>query len=281
MTRIVVWALLALLVAVPHASAQQRPLKTEDPETIGAGRILLEGGIDYLRSQQYPASGLEGHLWRFPTLGVSVGISSIAELQVDGGLISRLGVTEQRVAPLSGLLDIEGDTTSDIQDLVVGAKVRVKAESYRGPSVALRVATKLPNASNESGLGLDTIDFFASGIVGKTIQSIRLVGNVGVGILSDPTLGHRSNDVLTYGVSIARAVTDRAEVVGELYGRVSTSNGTALPGTETSGILNLGARYTTGSFRLDGAVLVGLNPTDPTYGLTGGFTYVFNAFEVP
>ena len=29
------------------AGAQQRPLVTEDPEPIGAGRVLLEGGIDF------------------------------------------------------------------------------------------------------------------------------------------------------------------------------------------------------------------------------------------
>ena len=29
------------------ASGQQRPLVTEDPEPIGAGRVLIEGGIDF------------------------------------------------------------------------------------------------------------------------------------------------------------------------------------------------------------------------------------------
>lgn len=281
MTRTLVRAALALLVFAVPAAAQQRPLKTEDPETIGAGRILLEAGIDYVRDQQYPVSGLEGQLWRLPTLGVSFGISSIAELQVDGGPLNRLSVTSQRPAGLSDLVDIDGDTTTDVEDLVVGTKVRLWSETYRRPAFALRVSTRLPNASNESGLGTDTLDFFGTAILGKTVESLRIVGNVGLGILSDPTLGHRSNDVLTYGVSLARAVTDRAELVGELYGRVSTKNGEPFPGTETSGLLNFGARYTTGAFRLDTAMLIGLNPTDPSFGLTGGFTYVFNAFEVP
>ncbi len=281
MTRTPVWAALALLLFTGPAAAQQRPLQTEDPETIGAGRILIEGGIDYARDQQYPVSGLEGHLWRLPTLGVSFGISSIAELQIDGGFVNRLTITDQNPAPLSGLLDIDGDQSSDVEDLVVGMKIRLVAETYQRPAFALRFATKLPNAGNESGLGTDTLDFFASAILGKTIESIRLVGNIGLGILSDPTVGHQSNDVLTYGVSLARAITDRAELVGELNGRISTKNGEPFPGTETRGLLNFGARYTTGSFRLDGAVLVGLNPTDPAFGFTGGFTYVFNAFEVP
>ena len=42
------------LVAVP-AFAQQRPLVTEDPEVVGAGRVLLEGGIDYGRDVLFPA----------------------------------------------------------------------------------------------------------------------------------------------------------------------------------------------------------------------------------
>ena len=39
---------------------------------------------------------------------------------------------------------------------------------------------------------------------------VRVVGNIGVGILADPTNGQRQNDVLTYGVSLARAVTQRS-----------------------------------------------------------------------
>ena len=42
------------------ADAQQRPLITEDPETIGAGRVLVEAGVDYARDAEFPASGLEG-----------------------------------------------------------------------------------------------------------------------------------------------------------------------------------------------------------------------------
>jgi hypothetical protein len=59
----------------------------------------------------------------------------------------------------------------------------------------------------------------------KTIQSIRVVGNFGAAILSDPTTGHRQNDVVTYGVSLARAITGAAEVVAELNGRVSVRSG--------------------------------------------------------
>jgi hypothetical protein len=54
------------MATVAAAQAQQRPLVTEDPETIGAGLILIEGGLDSFRDVFYPLSGLEGNLFRFP-----------------------------------------------------------------------------------------------------------------------------------------------------------------------------------------------------------------------
>ncbi len=104
------------------------------------------------------------------------------------------------------MLDITGDSTSDVEDIVVATKIRVWSETETRPSIGVRFATKLPNASNESGLGLDTTDFLATALFGKTVQSIRFVGNAGLGILGDPTRGDRQNDVLLYGASIARAV---------------------------------------------------------------------------
>ena len=59
-------------------------------------------------------------------------------------------------------------------------------------------------------------------LIAKTIQSIRVVGNIGAGILTNPTSGVGQNDVLLYGLSFARAVTQAAELVGELNGRAST-----------------------------------------------------------
>lgn len=279
-------AIAGLLVAVVAAraipaGAQQRPLATEDPEPIGSGRVLVEGGIEFARHQEFPVSGLEGNLWRVPTFGVSIGISSIAELQIDGGLVDRLLIRRRQPAPLSSLLTATGDTTSDIEDLFIGTKIRLAPEAPGHPSFALRFATRLPNASNESGLGQDTTDFYASLLAAKTVQSVRLVGNFGFAILGDPTEGHRQNDVLTYGASFARALTDRAELVGELAGRVSTRSGEAFPGTETRGLLNVGGRYTRGSVRLDAGLFFGLTTIDPTFGFTTGFTYVFNAFEIP
>jgi hypothetical protein len=272
----------ALLCVPAVALAQQRPLVTEDPETVGAGRVLVEGGFDYGRNVEYSASGLKGNLLRFPLIGVSVGVSSIAEIQIDGGFYNRLTITDRDVdAPLAGMVTADGDTTSSVEDVVIGAKIRLVPEGVYSPSWGFRFATRLPNASNESGIGLDTTNFYASALGAKTIQRLRIVGNLGFAILGDPTRGDRQNDVITYGASFARALSPRAEAVGDVKGHLHTRSGPPLPGTESRSVMRIGARYTLGGWRADGALLVGLTDSDPGIGVAAGFTYVFKAFDLP
>lgn len=270
------WVLGLCLTAGP-VFAQQRPLLTEDPETIGDGLILLEAGIDHAWDETFTVSGLKGNVLRGPRLGLSFGMGSNTEIQIDGVSYSRLHVADRFDAPLSNMLDLSGDTARSFDDFVVGAKVKLVSEGARMPAIALRFATRLPNASNESGLGLDTIDFFQSVLVGKTMQSVRVVGNVGLGILSDPTRGDRQNDVLTYGFSLARAFAEGAEIVGEINGRASTRSGVPPPGTESRATMTFGLRYTRGTVRFDGGLVTGFTSRDPRVGLTGGLTWVFES----
>src|SRR4051812_24706945 len=122
------------------AFAQQRPLVTQDPETIGAGRVLVEGGIEYDRDAIYPVSGLQGNLLRMPMLGVSIGLSSIAELQIDRVSHDHLTITQRRPGPLSGLMTVSGTTTGDFDDIIVGTKIRVASEGTRRPAFGIRFA---------------------------------------------------------------------------------------------------------------------------------------------
>lgn len=283
----ILWAGVAVLCVGRSATlgAQQRPLVTEDPETIGTGRILIEGGFDYARDVLFPLSGLTGNLFAVPTLGVSIGVGSIAEVQVDGGFYQRLDIQSRRLAPLTPFLIIEGDRTSAQIDMVVATKVRMASETAGRPALGVRVATRLPNVSPESGLGRGTTDFFASFLIGKTIKSIRVVGNTGLAIVGDPTRTilrpSRHDELLTFGASVARAITAGAEVVADLSGRLEFADGPPTPGAENRGVARLGGRYTQGPVRVDGAVLFGLTTRDPDIGFTAGFTWVFDAFRVP
>jgi hypothetical protein len=270
-----------MLAAVP-AAAQQRPLITEDPETVGGGNILIEGGLDVQRDVFYPVSGLHGNLLRVPTLGVSFGLSSIAELQVDGGFYNRLTVTSREPAALSNQLNFTGDKTTDVEDLVVATKLRLMSETPQRPSFALRLATRLPNAGNESGLGLDTTDFYVTGLVAKTVQSVRIVGNIGLGILGDPVRANRQGDAVMYGFSLARAVRQGVEVVGEINGRYATESIDNRPhGTDSRAAMRFGGRLTRGPVRVDGGIIIGMTSRDPSFGFTTGVTWVFHAFTIP
>ena len=202
--------------------AGSRPAATSahrDPEPIGAGRILLEGGIEVARSQKYPI-GSRRKLFRIPIVGISFGIEPTAELQLDMPLFDTLSISKRNpAAPLASLVTATGDSTHDVGDLVIATKIRLVGENVGYPAFAIRFATKLPNASNESGLGTDTTEFYGSVLLGKTVRSLRIVANGGLGILPDPVVGYRQNDVVTYGLSLARAITDRSGIVGEANGR--------------------------------------------------------------
>ena len=275
-----VCAAVVLVTAAGPAAGQQRPLVTEDPETVGTGLVLVEAGVDHVRERRYVVSGLSGHLSSAPRLGVSVGLSPIAEFQLDGMSINRLQITRRVPAPLSGMLKVDGDRAESLEDLVVGMKVRILGEGAVLPAFGFRFATKLPNAGNEDGLGLDTTDFFASLLAGKTIRSTRFVVNVGLAILGDPTRGDRQNTAPTFGFSIAHAVARGVEIVTGMAGRTNVRRGLAPPGTGSAGSVRVGGRITRGPVRIDGALLYGLTPNEGTIGATVGFTWVFRAFSL-
>jgi hypothetical protein len=278
---VVITLLVLCALSSTVAFAQQRPLDTQDPETIGAGRVLFEGGISSAHNQFYPLSGLKGDLWQLPILGLDFGVSSIADIQITAGPYDYLSISSRQPAPLAALVTATGESTHAVDDIMMGAKIRLLGETSARPSIGFRFATRLPNAKHQSGMGQDTTDFGASILLGKTVQSVRVVGNVGVTIMSSPLDSTQQNDVLVYGLSFARAMTSKAEIVGEVNGWASVRTGAAPVGTESRGKLKFGGRFTQGPVRLDAGVFFGLNTIDPTIGFTAGLTYVFNAFTIP
>ncbi len=164
-------ALLGVTCVAAPAWAQQRPLVTEDPETIGAGRVLVEAGFDYGRDVQYPVSGLTGNLLRVPLLGVSVGLGSFAEFQIDGGLYDRLSITQRDAkAPLAGLVTATGDSTSAVDDIVVGTKISARPPDRRAMS-AMRALPSSP--IQPTGTGSRTCSRTASRSRRRSIRASR------------------------------------------------------------------------------------------------------------
>ena len=263
------------VLAAGPASAQQRPLETHDPEAIPDGTFLFETGVVYLTGQGFPVSGLRGRYTNAPNIGFAVGVGGVAEFQVRHASFQYLRVTERSDAPLDNLLRFDGSTTREFDDLVVGAKVRLVAEREARPSLGFHFSTRLPNASAESGLGKDTMDFRNSVLIGKTFRRVRAVFNLGLGILGDPTSAMTQNDVVLYGMSLVGRVSERVEAVWEVNGHRNQRARNVPPGTDSSAFVRAGMRYRLGHIRLDGAVMWGVYDADAPVGGMVGLSVLF------
>lgn len=253
------------------ASAQHRPLTVQDPEVIGQGRVLIEAGAESGANLKYPVSGLTGDRWALP-IGVSIGLGPSVELQLDGGY-QWLSIDRRDLAPLDDRV-APGDSTSDVIDVIVGTKIRLLTESRRRPAIGLRLATELPNASNESGLGLDTLNFSASLLLGKTLGSTRIAANGGVVLLSDVLQGSLQQDAVIGGIAVTRALTPGLDAVGEFAGRKVLFADVPPIGAEPRAQLRGALRYTRGAWRADGGLIVGATRQDPDIGVAFGLTWV-------
>ena len=170
----------------PNDRVGQRPLATVDPVLAEPGWLVIETGAAFAHDREIPAVGLRGNVLRVPELTLRLNVARRVELRVDTGY-EVLFVHDRREAPLSAELDYDGEASSDIRDPVVSTLVRVRDESVGAPAVGLKIATRLPVASNQSGLGLDTTDFFLALLAAKDAAGLRWVANLGLGILEVPT----------------------------------------------------------------------------------------------
>jgi hypothetical protein len=276
MFKIIVSMAAVCLVLPISGYAQQRPLVTEDPETIGSGRVLLEGGFELDDDQSNEAYGVTGDISHIGTFGASVGISPNGEIQIDGGLIQRLDISDRTLgAPLFATLRLAPtEQSSGFADLVLATKIRFASETDTRPAFGVRLGAKLPTADEHKGIGLGTTDFFVSALVAKTVQSVRTVGNIGLFVLGNPENAQDSATALGFGVSIARALTNEFEVVGELNGRLTPFEEIVPAGLESRAVFRLAGRYTYSLLRVDFGVVAGITSRDPSFGISAGATYM-------
>jgi hypothetical protein len=267
-----------LLVASVHGApvtAQPRPLPLEPVEGVGAGLVTVETSVGYTHGMQFTLSGLGGDLWRLGLIRLHVGLSSIADFELSGGLRDHLTITSTTPAALSEQVHLSNPTsTGAFDDLVVGTKVRVREEQASGPGVAFDLSTRLPNAKHGSGLGQDSTDFHARLLVAKPTPVFHATVNVGLGILGDPLQGNRHVQSLLYGAELARPLTHQSMIVVGVDGR----SGSSLPGLEPCAIGRGGVVWTGGAARLEVDGTVGLTIRDGNLGIAMKVIVGFHAF---
>ncbi|MEK7830062.1 MAG: hypothetical protein AAB401_03205, partial [Acidobacteriota bacterium] len=129
------------------------------------------------------------------------------------------------------------------------------------------------------GIGVNQINFFATTLVGKNFgKRIRVVGNLGLGILTAPVDLFTQNDVLLYGLGASYLFNDRITLVGEVNGRYNTRKSAPL-GTESDGAARLGARIRAGGLIWDISGIKGINNNSAQSGISFGVSYEASLFQ--
>jgi hypothetical protein len=271
-------ALLFTLLCVVGGRAQQRPLLTEDVDIIETGTIRFEAGIDFMQDAKFPLSGLTGDLTRVGVIGINVGLSPNVEFQIDGVLQNYLSVNSVTVPPPIplGFTPLTTNSTNDFGDFTISTKIKLRAETKKGPSLGFRFGVQLPNSNQGRGIGTNQTNAYGMVLVGKKFGErgrVNLFGNLGIGILSAPLQPFVQNDVLLYGFAGIIRINKQFNLVGEVNGRASTRTGRAPLGTESQSEARLGLQIKASGLRFDFAGIKGLSEFSPRSGVTFGVTY--------
>ncbi|MBO0858497.1 MAG: hypothetical protein J2P21_08535 [Chloracidobacterium sp.] len=272
-------------VSLP-ALAQQRPLVTEDVEPVKPGNVRFDAGFDLLLDKDYQVSGLNGNLERLGVVSLTFGLASNVEAEIGGPIRNRLEINRQyrsSSVPLQ-FNPATATFTSDTGDFFLATKIKIRSENGGAPGLGFRFGVELPNSNQARGIGLNQTNFFAQALVAKSVGKARLIGNLGLGILSSPVAANGNispftqNDVALFGLAGSYEFNSRFTLVSEVNGRYSTRRNAPL-GTESDGATRLGLRIRVGKLFWDVAGIRGVYPHSESGGVTFGVTYQAGLFR--
>jgi hypothetical protein len=173
-------------------------------------------------------------------------------------------------------LDPGANSANDTGDFTLATKIKLRAETARGPSLGFRFGVQLPNSNQSRGIGLNQTNAFGSILVGKKFGPdgrLNTFGNLGLAILTAPTALFTQNDVITYGVAGIFRVNKQFSIAGEVNGRANTRPGDGPLGTESQAEARLGMQIRASGLRFDFAGIKGLTNFTHNSGVTIGVTY--------
>lgn len=258
------------------ASAQQRPLITEDVDIIPPGSFRIGAGVDFVQRARYPVSGLNGDLTRAGVISFTIGLAPNVEVQVEGVAQNFLSINSRGVSSIPLNLAAGANSTRDAGDFFLWTKIKLRNETGNLPSVGFRFGVQLPNSNQATGIGLNQTNAYGQVLLGKKFgheARVNTFANVGIGIIGVPTESFAQNDVLTYGLGGIVRLDQMFSLVGEVNGRANTRPGTGPLGTESQGEARLGMQVRASGLRFDFAGIKGLTKFSPHSGVTVGVTY--------
>jgi hypothetical protein len=269
-------AVVFVLALAVTGYGQQRPLITEDVDIIAPGSMRIEAGIDFVQRAKYPVSGLTGDLTRAGVIGINIGFAPNVEFQIEGVAKNFLSINSHGTSAIPLSVPSTANSTNDVGDFTLWAKIKLRNETAKLPSLGFRFGVQLPNSNQARGLGLNETNAYGQVLFGKKFgQNARVntFGNLGIGILTAPTGLFTQNDVLTYGFASIVRLNKQFSVAGEVNGRANTRPGSGPLGTESQGEARLGMQVRASGLRFDFAGIKGLTKLSPRSGLTVGVTY--------
>jgi hypothetical protein len=278
------YAIVLLAIVSLPAFAQQRPLVTEDVQPVKPGAVRFEVGFDFLQDKDYPLSGLNGDLARLGVVSLTFGLASNVEVEAGGVIQNFLDINRMFRSSAVPLQLSSANSTRDTGDFFLATKIKLRGETSRAPGLGFRFGVELPNSNQSRGIGLNQTNFFAAALVAKSLGKARIIGNLGLGILSSPidASGNISpftqNDVALFGLAATYEIISRLTLVTEVNGRYSTRKNAPL-GTESDGAARLGVRVRAGGLTWDVAGIRGLYPRSESGGVTFGVTYQVGVFR--
>ena len=187
----VIAILLLLLSSSPALAGNLEPLGLQDAQLLPKNRAEFRIGLAHYDGPHnlFQPQDLDRRLTELPSLTLNLGLGERVEGQL---YYSYLYLREDGQ-----------DDKWDSGDLTLGLKVRLWQESLRVPALAIRLATKLPNADNKDDLGTDEADIFIDLLATRNFPFFSTYLNFGLAILGDPRPGSDSqDDAFRYGLGI-------------------------------------------------------------------------------
>jgi len=254
-------------------------LQTPDAEVVPQGTVRVETGFDFLQGISYPLSGLSGDLTDVGNVDVRVGVGSTVEVELAGVAQQFLDVKQQGASFVSTLALTGPDSTHDVGDFSLTAKVRFFGEGHRHPAIAMRFGFIMPNTNQTRGIGNNATDIFSDIDFEHHFGQLDAFGDLGIEIMTSPSALYSQNDETLYGAALRYPLGAHVHLVGEVNGRYTPRKIIpALYGTESRGEARLGVDVAAGGFVWDVAGIKGLNHYDPAYGWTFGVTHDITVF---
>lgn len=270
--------LIFIVFANLFAFAQQRPLLTEDVDTIPEGSFEIAAGVDFFQNAKFPLSGLKGDLTRVGDIRIRTGFAPNVEFQIEGVMQNFLAINSASATPPIPLT-LNGNSTNDTGDFTLSTKIKLRNETAILPAVGFKFGFQMPNSNQARGIGTNQINVFGKFLVQKKFGKQKgkdaranVFGNIGIGIMTSPLELFSQNDVLLYGLAGVFRVNDRINIVSEVTGRANTRS-VAPVGTESIGQFRVGTQIKASGLRFDTAAVFGLTKYSPRSGIIFGVTY--------